>query len=416
MGFVLPLIVLLASGEVLAQFQLRSDGISTLGGGMSSDSQKLLAVGGQAEAIGSSSNSNYILNPGFISTINRAISGAETIVWPGDTNNDGVANQADVLPLGLHFGQTGPPRPNASINWSGQPTTPWTHDVATHADANGNGVVDQADVLPIGLNLGQTHSSSSPVSTNKIYSATSSATLRPDVAPPAPVPGQEFFIKIRTSEADDLFGVSFELSYERPALLKILAVEADSVLGSEVIFFSNVDSSSGKVSVGITRKAGQAGASGAGSVVRVSAVLAPQAQNGEVINLSLQNVSAVNSSGQPIEMTPQSAQIVIIITDVSDGDGRIITDYRLYQNYPNPFNPSTLIQYEIPNSGQVTLTVYNIVGQQVRTLVNKSQTAGAYQISWDGRDEQGRRLSSGVYFYRLNAKSFVETRKMTLVY
>lgn len=412
----LPLLMLLASGEALAQFQLMSDAISTLGGAMSSAGQKLVAAGGQPGSIGTSSSPNQTLNSGFIPTIMQEVSGAELIVWPGDTNNDGIANQADVLPLGLSFGQTGPPRQNASINWIGQPATPWTQARSTHADANGNGVVDQADILPIGLNLGRTHSSNAMLAMSKVNTSASSATLRPEVDSPQQAPGQDFFIKIKVSEGSDLFGVSFELIYDQPALLHILAVEADSLLGSEVIFFSNVDTSSGKVSVGITKKAGQAGANGAGSVVRLKAILTAQAKSGDIVNLSLQNVSAINASGESIEMALQSSQIVIMTTAVASGDGAgMITDYRLHQNYPNPFNPSTVIRYEIPKAGHVTVKVYNFAGQEVRTLVNEVQTTGAYQTSWDGRDERGQTVSSGIYFYRLNARSFVETRKMALM-
>lgn len=80
------------------------------------------------------------------------------VVWPGDTDNDGVVDQADILPIGLCWMQTGPARQNASTNWVGQLATPWTLVSCIYADANGDGVVNQADVLPIGLNFGKTHS------------------------------------------------------------------------------------------------------------------------------------------------------------------------------------------------------------------------------------------------------------------
>jgi hypothetical protein len=416
---VLHFFMLLVSGEALAQIQLRSDGISAFGGAVSSPSQKLLAAGGQPESIGTSSNPNHILISGFIPTIIPGVAGDEIIVWPGDMNNNGIANQADVLPLGLFFEKIGLPRQNASINWNGQPAAPWTPETATYADANGDGVVNQADVLAVGLNFDKTHTGSNSIAEQLLANggvASGAATLKPEVNPPQPSPGNEFFILVQASEVTDLFGVSFELIYERPALLQILAVGADSMLGSEVIFFSNVDNSGGKVSVGITKKSGQAGANGAGSVVRIKAILTAQAQNGDIINLSLQNASANNASGQSIEMALQSSQIVVMTTAVASGDdARIITDYRLYQNHPNPFNPSTLIRYEIPKSGHVTVKVYNFVGKEVRTLMNEAQPAGAYQISWDGRDEHGRQVPSGIYFYHFSASSFVETRKMVLV-
>jgi len=81
----------------------------------------------------------------------------QVTVWPGDNNNDGVVNQADVLPLGLYWNKTGPARANASTAWAPQLAAPWTPENATYADANGDGVVNQADILPIGLNWGRTH-------------------------------------------------------------------------------------------------------------------------------------------------------------------------------------------------------------------------------------------------------------------
>jgi Cohesin domain/FlgD Ig-like domain len=341
---------------------------------------------------------------------------AGPIVWPGDTDNNGVVNQADVLPLGLSFGQTGPPRQNASLAWVGQSAAPWSNIKYTYADANGDGSVNQADVLPIGINFGKTHTTAAEQHLAKNNSLANAATLKPDVNPPQQAPGTEFFIKIRASEVADLFGASFELIYDRPSLVQILAVEPDSMLGSDVIFFSNVDAAGGKASVGITKKSGQAGANGTGSVVRLKAMLTAQAKNGDIINLSLQNVLANNSAAQAIEMTPQSSQIVVMTTAVaSKHDTRMITEYRLYQNHPNPFNPSTLIQYEIPKVDPVVVKVYNSVGQEMRTLVNDIQSSGTYQINWDGRDEQGQIAPSGIYFYRFQAGSFIETRKMILL-
>jgi hypothetical protein len=84
--------------------------------------------------------------------------------------------------------------------------------------------------------------------------------------------------------------------------------------------------------------------------------------------------------------------------------------YQLSQNYPNPFNPETNIRYEIPKNGFVKLIVYNILGREVETLVNENQSAGAYEVSFDGSN-----LSSGPYFYKLQAGDFSETKKMLLI-
>ena len=89
--------------------------------------------------------------------------------------------------------------------------------------------------------------------------------------------------------------------------------------------------------------------------------------------------------------------------------------YRLSQNYPNPFNPETRIDYQLPQSDQVRIYVYNIRGEELKSLVNEKQTAGSYSVMWDGTDDTGRQQASGVYFVHLQTPTFQAVRKMTLL-
>ncbi len=88
---------------------------------------------------------------------------------------------------------------------------------------------------------------------------------------------------------------------------------------------------------------------------------------------------------------------------------------KLDQNRPNPFNPVTAISFEVPRRSEVSLTLFNVQGRRVRTLVDGEREAGAYRVAWDGTDESGRPVASGVYFYRLESDGRVEHRKMTLL-
>ena len=99
-------------------------------------------------------------------------------------------------------------------------------------------------------------------------------------------------------------------------------------------------------------------------------------------------------------------------------DTALIEAYTLYDNYPNPFNPSTTIRYTLtgPKESIVSLTVYNQLGQEVRSLVYETQPAGAYTVSWDGTDAAGNRVSSGIYFYRLYGRAIDQCKKMLLLY
>ncbi|MCK6561953.1 S8 family serine peptidase [bacterium] len=95
--------------------------------------------------------------------------------------------------------------------------------------------------------------------------------------------------------------------------------------------------------------------------------------------------------------------------------GVIPTEYALLQNFPNPFNPETMIEYHLPEAGKVSLTVYSILGREVRKLVEAEQPAGVHRVRWEGTDSAGRKLDSGVYFYRLETKAFSQTRKVILL-
>ncbi|MGD1005601.1 MAG: T9SS type A sorting domain-containing protein [Ignavibacteriaceae bacterium] len=93
--------------------------------------------------------------------------------------------------------------------------------------------------------------------------------------------------------------------------------------------------------------------------------------------------------------------------DLQPAAVQIPTEYKLFANYPNPFNPSTIIQYQLPTNGMVTVKVYDILGREVKTLVNDYKTAGNYSVNFDAS-----RLASGIYFYQIRAGNFTSTKKM----
>jgi len=106
-----------------------------------------------------------------------------------------------------------------------------------------------------------------------------------------------------------------------------------------------------------------------------------------------------------------------VITNVEDDEcGEILPyQFELSQNYPNPFNPVTTIEYSIPSRTDVTIEIFNMIGQKVRTLVNEAKSTGSYRIDWIGTDDAGRLVSTGVYLYRFQAGDVVQTKKMMLL-
>lgn len=90
-------------------------------------------------------------------------------------------------------------------------------------------------------------------------------------------------------------------------------------------------------------------------------------------------------------------------------------EFALMQNVPNPFNPSTMVSFALPVASKVNLSVYNVLGQHVKVLVDNEMNAGVHSVTWDGTDNSGRTVASGVYFYKLRAADFTATKKMMML-
>jgi len=107
-------------------------------------------------------------------------------------------------------------------------------------------------------------------------------------------------------------------------------------------------------------------------------------------------------------------------TDVKDSKDELVKKFSLFQNYPNPFNPETKIQFRVQSLKlrdpiPITLKIYNVLGQKVRTLVDERKRAGSYEVIWDGKDDQENEVASGIYFYQLKTEEFSQTRRMVLI-
>lgn len=242
-------------------------------------------------------------------------------VWPGDTNNDGLVNTADIFPLALYFNQKGNVRPNASLIWTGQPMPyPWSPLELTYADANGDGVINAMDILAIGANYGKTHA-----------------------------------VGTGGSHAPSLLDTQIDharyLEAYR-AMYKMLEENSVNIQG------------------------------------------APELK---------QALAAVIETGvlkQEVEAKP--------------------TESTLLQNYPNPFNPECWIPFELSEKATVVIRIYNISGQLVKTLDLGELPAGAYTTQsraayWNGRNEEGDEIASGVYFYQMNVNGRVMTKRAVVL-
>ncbi|AXJ00322.1 Por secretion system C-terminal sorting domain-containing protein [Cyclonatronum proteinivorum] len=324
------------------------------------------------------------------------------IVWPGDTNNDGVVNEEDVLPLGLYWNLTGPARENASTEWTAQPALAWEPVESTFADTDGSGLVNQTDLLAIGLNFGNTHGDA----------ATESGPIAEEIFP-ALQPGDRILITLNAAAETAIQGLSYAFGVEGAA--------ADSydvssyTIGSwgEVWEATNrlleFDTIRDGLVAGARVHRGQTQAQPATGLFSIEIdILQPIAAGSAFF---VQRVAYV-SEASAIESFETLVLDVEIQTGSSATDGTELPQFtQLHQNYPNPFNPTTNITFDLSAPATVTIDVVNILGQRVAVLANQEDlSAGSHVRVFDAG-----RLNSGVYLVRMTTGSESFTRKMMLV-
>jgi hypothetical protein len=120
-------------------------------------------------------------------------------------------------------------------------------------------------------------------------------------------------------------------------------------------------------------------------------------------------VSNVWSANGPFELTIDASGLSV------ENGGFLPDQFQLRANFPNPFNPITSIKYDLPEDAPVSLMIYDITGREIRHLVNETQNAGFKAIMWDGTNNYGHQVGTGMYLYQIKAGSFVQTRKMILM-
>ena len=96
-------------------------------------------------------------------------------------------------------------------------------------------------------------------------------------------------------------------------------------------------------------------------------------------------------------------------------DFEVLDNYKLIKNYPNPFNPVTTLRYDLPENSHVNITIYDMLGRQVKNLINQTQDAGYRSVRWNATDDYGKPVSAGIYLYQIQAGEFVQTKKMMLL-
>ena len=306
----------------------------------------------------------------------------------GDATND---NQVDIADANLIF----------SV-WNETTADP---GYVRDADINNDGVINSIDLGFVTKNFGNDGFGAPPVFKLITGGGDNSAAIAKvegidEVE--AWWPGRVFEVTARLEDMSDVAAFGLQLTYD-PEKVKPLAAEQAVAQGDVFdgnsagsLFFHRVDT--GVIEVASGRIGDDWTASGSGDLVTVRFMAL--ADEPGVIEIA--NGVVVNSAHFGIPMTVEKAPSLPSVA-------------ALHQNYPNPFNPSTEIRFDIPTARDVQLRIYNQLGQTVRTLVDNRMKAGTYALEWDGQDQMGRSVASGVYFYNLEAGDFNQIRKMTLV-
>jgi hypothetical protein len=228
--------------------------------------------------------------------------------------------------------------------------------------------------------------------------------------------GAPFVVDITVDKVDNLFGLAFVLQYTNPRSVTALAVEKGTLLGNDVLFYSNIDKQNGLVSIGISRKGPDAGGvNDSGVVARIKFRSMADASPGTLTNLKIKEVTAKEPNGDSIFFeTPASAkEAAVALRPMPD-------KFSLLANFPNPFNPETWIPFELSESAEVQISIYDVSGRLVRIIDLGHKPIGAYTSRntaayWDGKNSIGEVVSSGIYLYTIQAGNFTATRKMLVV-
>ena len=124
----------------------------------------------------------------------------------------------------------------------------------------------------------------------------------------------------------------------------------------------------------------------------------------------------INALDEEYTVVSDTGEFVLSRAALGAVDGYAIPEqFSLHQNYPNPFNPVTTLRYDLPENALINITIYDMLGRQVKTLMDQTQDAGYRSIIWDATNDYGKPVSAGIYLYQIQAGEYMQTKKMVLL-
>ena len=230
---------------------------------------------------------------------------------------------------------------------------------------------------------------------------------------------QEVIVPISIDNSEDLIALDIPLSYTEGAVLN--EVEFTDRVKDFDLKIAQIDNEKNQVLIGfisLTKKDKPELSAGSGVIANLHFTIEKAVDQVDVEPIYIDGPNHFLayyyndwSDGTPV-LKSVDPEVVKGASTVNSG---IPNKFELFQNSPNPFNPVTSIQFATSRPGHVKLTVYNVLGQKVRTLVDQYLDADVHKVEWDSNDEGGHAVASGVYFYRIDTDNFSQTRKMVLL-
>lgn len=231
----------------------------------------------------------------------------------------------------------------------------------------------------------------------------------------------EIVVLLNVTNSQNLEALDIPLGYSEGATLEKVEF-TDRVKGLE-FQAASIDNEKRQVLIGLVNMGPAMEvpdlAAGSGTVAKLYFKISPDAGQLDIVPFEAKQpdhfLAWYYNDESTGEILVKSVQPEVVNTSFRPGGQAVPDVYGLSQNTPNPFNPVTKVDYSLPQAGDVKLTVFNILGQNVLDLVNDYQEAGTYSVVWDGKDASGKPVSSGIYFYQIKTGDYEKTRKMMLL-
>ncbi len=308
----------------------------------------------------------------------------------------------------------------SSVYFTSVPPTPGFFDIGPENAENGigkgiptpDGFINFSDLVPFSFNFGLTGPG-----TFNVRTPSSQPLNTLDQAPVVSVTRSDD----RLLTVGDVFSVTVALTGNTENATKV--VEATLTFSSDVLEFVDATASDPAVLDGVPFASAKLLPDGNCTVGVAAAALGEIAVLDGDMTLATLRFRWKAERIASTDIRFETVRLADAYGNTMDGEGSALhigasgvipTAYALYQNYPNSFNPSTQIRFDLPEGTNVRLVIYNIMGQSVRTLVDGHMAAGAYNVAWNGLDDSGQPVGSGMYLYRVSAGSFVQIKKMLL--